>query len=249
VTEDPALEIRVHFGDSRCSTFGLEFAQVLGPEQELPVQVGLLDRVEIGHLNATLASRSETHHTPVLQHLATDSSGSNQKFSGFLDLSLELLSKDCNLCIVSRASGRTFILGRNLIRHRFERVKVHVLHHGVELGAASFEHFLSNETSDNSTHGREFSLRLVRQLGKDLLVKLIFKPKLPLDLVGKVDDLLGIVWVSRSREPSVFVNERREGLETNMQSCGSVELGKVGHKVLWLLERLLQGFLLADMAI
>jgi hypothetical protein len=66
------LEGRVH-GDGRAGRAGgLGPLDVLGPEQELAVEVALLDQVVVGHGDQTIP-RAHAQHGEVLQHLAANS--------------------------------------------------------------------------------------------------------------------------------------------------------------------------------
>lgn len=50
---------------------------ILRPEQELTVQVGLLDVVHVGHSDVSFLSSAEAHQRKVLEELAANGAGSN----------------------------------------------------------------------------------------------------------------------------------------------------------------------------
>ena len=56
------------------------YLDVPGSEEELSVEVGLLNDVHVGDGHLTLGPTAQTDHCPVLEHLTTNSTGSNLKF-------------------------------------------------------------------------------------------------------------------------------------------------------------------------
>lgn len=240
---DPALQLGVHFRNRSRRTLRLELADVLGSEQELPVQVALFDGIQIRDVNDTSTLTAQTHHAPVLEHFTTDRTRSDQELALFVDLLLKLGAKDGNLRVVPRVDWLTVVFCRQLGRQGFERVKVHRLHHWVELGTARLEDFLGDESTDDGHHRGNLSASLVRQLGEHLFVQRFLAPSFLGNLLGEGDYELGIVRVSWSRQTSVLVDKRGKRLETGVQRSGSIKLGKVGDEEFGSLQAFSEGFL------
>jgi len=73
------------------------------------------------------------------------------------DLGVEGKSEDGDLRIVPRSERLAFGFGGEGGREGLEGVEVEVLDHGVELGRAGFEDFLSDEPSEDGVDGSEIS--------------------------------------------------------------------------------------------
>lgn len=229
-----AHQIRVHLHHSPSSGLRLELAQILGSEQELSVQVALLDRVEIGDVDVSLRSACQTHHRPVLEHLAPDRTRSNQELPVVGDLLLERLSEHGDLAVVSASLGLAVLLRRLLSRERLEGIKVELLDHRVELGRACLQNFLSYEPSENGVHRGKVSLGLVSELGEHLLVeRLLGGGRSRVDGFGESDQLGSVGSASRGGKTRVFGLELGEGLVTGVKRFRAIELGKVGQEELW----------------
>lgn len=113
---DSALQVWIHFGYGLASRLRFELAEILRSEKELAVEVALLDGVKVGDMNDTLTLSTESHHRPILEHLAADSTRTDQELSVILDLLLECSAKHCDLTIVARPKGCTLGLGQSRLR-------------------------------------------------------------------------------------------------------------------------------------
>lgn len=80
------------------------YANISRSEKELTVQIALFNRIHISDEQSTILASTNTHHGPILEHLASNSTCTNKEFLGIGDLFLEFTTKDCNLTIVTRAS-------------------------------------------------------------------------------------------------------------------------------------------------
>lgn len=238
---DLAGELRVHLCRCSCGCLCLVLAEVARAEQELSVQVGLLDRVHVGHVDLAVRSGSESHHRPVLEHLAPDRTRPDEELSVVGDLGVERKTENGDLAVVPRSLRLAVLLGRERRRQRLERVKVEVLDHRVELGRARLEHLLGDEPSEHSVHRRERTRRLVRELGEDLLVQLVVRRVGLEERVGNLDDLGSVLGVSGAGQARVLRLEQREGLVTVVERLRSVPLCVVGDEELWARERLGEG--------
>ena len=109
--EDVTLQLRVHIRHSSSSNLGLEVPQILRPEQELPVEVTLLDGIQIRNVNDPIRSSRKAYHTPVFQHLTSDGTGADQELPVIGDLALEFISEHGNLAIMSRVERLGVRLG------------------------------------------------------------------------------------------------------------------------------------------
>lgn len=242
---DLALELLIHLGDGPPPRLTLEAAHILGTDEELPVEVGLLNGIEIRHVDVTLLPRAQSHHGPILEHLAPDGSRADEELTLVLDLGLEGATKHCNLPIVARGGrGRGAILRRGLdVGQRLEGIKVEVLVEGPKLARASLEHLLADEAAHEGIDGGEVSSRLVRELGEDLLVEIALEFGFAGDVLGEREEGRGVLVVARGREARVGGAEGREGLEPNVQGGGAIPLGKVRDEELGREDRLLERFL------
>lgn len=211
----------------------------------MPVEVGLLNGVEVSHIDVTLLSCSQSHHSPVLKHLATDGSRTDEELALILNLGLEGATEDGDLTIVAgRRRGRSTIGSGGLdVGKSLEGVEVEVLVEGPELAGAGLEDLLADKSSHEGVDGREISSSLVRQLGEDLLVEVTLKFGLGSDVLGERDERRGVLVVARGREARVGGAESGQSLETDVEGGRAIPLGEVGDEELGCEDRLLEGFL------
>lgn len=242
---DLALELLVHLRDRPSSSLTLEASDVFGAEEELPVEVGLLDGVEVGHVDVTLLARSQSHHGPVLEHLATDGSRADEELALVLNLGLEGATEDGDLSVVAgRRGGRGAVgSGRLHVGKGLEGVEVEVLVEGAELAGAGLEDLLADESSHEGVDGREIASSLVRELGEDLLVEITLVLGLGGDILGERNESRGVLVVAGSREAGVGGAEGGESLETDVEGGRAIPLGEIGDEELGREDRLLEGFL------
>ena len=102
---DLALQVRVHGLHSLRSALALQLTNILGPEEELSVEVALLNLVHVGDMNLALGSSGKTNHSPVLQHLATNGTSTNEELIDVGKLLLVLCTENSDLSVVA-ASNR-----------------------------------------------------------------------------------------------------------------------------------------------
>lgn len=114
------LQIGVH-GLGCCNrNLALKLAQVLRAEQELPIQVALLDRIQVGDMDSSIRSSTETNHCPILEHLAPNSTSADEELPMIGDLVLEVAAEDGNLGVVPCPQGLNVRFGRESIGERLE---------------------------------------------------------------------------------------------------------------------------------
>ena len=159
---DVAFEVGIHDLDSLSGGVTLHLADVVRAEEELAVKVAALDRVHIGNNDTALRPGPQANHSPVLQHLATNSAGTDEELLGVCDLVLEILTKNGNLAIVPRAD-RLAVLSRALDAgwQRFKGVEVEPLLEGMELSGHGLENLLRSDTTNKGRHGVEVTGSLV----------------------------------------------------------------------------------------
>jgi hypothetical protein len=173
LADDLALEARVHLGDGGRGRVGLESAEILGSEEELAVEVALLDRVHVGDGDGAVGTGGETHHGPVLEHLAPDGAGADEELAVVGDLLLERATENCDLAIVATAVGGAVGLGERVggDGEGLEGVKVEVLDGRVKLAAAGLEDLLRDEATGEGDDGGEVTGGLVGESGDELVVE------------------------------------------------------------------------------
>ena len=57
--------------------FSKSYLYILWPEEELPVEIGLLDDVHVSDIQPALGAARQSHHGKVLQQLTADGTRSN----------------------------------------------------------------------------------------------------------------------------------------------------------------------------
>jgi hypothetical protein len=95
------VEARIHNLGLFASRRALQGVDVRLSEKKLPVEVALLDRVHVSHVHHTVLPSPDTHHCPVLEHLATDRPCPDQKVVERLEFTLEGFAENCNLALVA----------------------------------------------------------------------------------------------------------------------------------------------------
>ena len=155
-----SLEIKVHRHGCGNSDLTLELAEVLRSEQELPIQVALLYRVQVGDMGPSIRSSAETNHRPILEHLASNGTCTDEELPMVGDLMLEVAAEDGDLGVVPCSQGLNVRLSWEGFGEGLKRVEVHVLHHRVELCTDGFEHFLGHKPADHGIDGRKIPHRL-----------------------------------------------------------------------------------------
>lgn len=150
-----------------------------------------------------------------------------------LNFLLELASKDGDLTVIPRSgNGRsTVCFGRFDIGESLESVEVEVLLERLEFSSARFENLLSYIAPNDGVHWTEISRGLVGKLSDDLLVEFRLEFGLGGNLFGELDDESGIGGRSGGRRSGVSGAEGGESLETDVESGGSIPLGKIGDEV------------------
>mmetsp|Transcript_15632 Transcript_15632/g.38521 ORF Transcript_15632/g.38521 Transcript_15632/m.38521 type:complete len:278 (-) Transcript_15632:1406-2239(-) len=91
------VHVTVHGLDCVGSSGGLEVINIRIAEQELTRQVGLFNAVHIGNMDMSIGTTSDSHQSPVLEHLATNGSSANDEIIEIQNLGLQVLSEACNL--------------------------------------------------------------------------------------------------------------------------------------------------------
>lgn len=100
-----AFQLGVHSLHGLGSAVALHAADISGSEKELSVQVALLDRVHVGHVNLAVGARAQSNHGPVLQHLTANGTSADEELLEIGNLVLIFSSKDGNLAIVAATDG------------------------------------------------------------------------------------------------------------------------------------------------
>jgi len=175
-------------------------------------------------MDLSIRPSSETNQRPILEHLAPNSTSSNEELPVVGDLVLEVATEDGDLGVVSCAQGLDVRLSWEGVRERLERVEVHVLYHRVELCTDGFEYFLRDEPADDGIGGCDVSDCLERELLRDLFVDFLVSG----DRLSQGNHGLCVLCVARSRVSPIFFHEGGEGLEASVKSRRTVELSKVG---------------------
>lgn len=196
-------------------------------------------------MHMTLLARRDTHQRPVLEHLATDRTGADEELTVVGNLVLERATEDGDLTVVAsgRGGGGAVFGGRLDGRESLQGVVVEVLEEGRELARAGLEDLLRDETTDDGVDGSEVTGRLEGELLEDLLVEVTLKLGLRGDVLGEGDEEGGVGGVARGGNARVSLKEGGEGLETDVESGGAVELGEVGDEELRGGDRFAEGFL------
>jgi hypothetical protein len=196
-------------------------------------------------VNVTLLAGRDTHQRPVLQHLATDCTGTDEELTVVGDLLLEGATENGDLTVVACGrGGRGAVFGGRLdSREGFEGVVVEVLEEGRELARASLEYLLRNKTTDDGVNGSEVTSCLEGKLLEDLLVEVALELRLSGEVFRDGDEESGIGGVTSSGDAGVSLLEDGEGLETDVKGSGAVELGEVGNEELGGGDGFAKGFL------
>lgn len=103
---------------------------------------------------STLPTR-HSHHSPVLEHLASNRSSSNQKVAEALDLLLALESEARDLRVVAALPRRDFLQRKRLVGEGLRSVEVEETVDRGELSRARLQYFLSYDPSEGGAHGGE----------------------------------------------------------------------------------------------
>ena len=113
-------------------------------------------------MDNAVGARSQSNHTPVLQHLTANGTGPDKELAVVGDLLLERLSKDGDLTIITRSRRLAFSLRRKSGGKGFQGVKVQMLNQWVELGRTGFQGLLSDEAPNDSDDWGNITRGLVR---------------------------------------------------------------------------------------
>ena len=117
------IEIGVHGLRRGCRARRFEFVNVGAAKQELPRKIGLFDAIHIRNVNVTSFATAHTHQGPVLEHFATNRTGTNNEIVQLPNLFLHVFPKHRNLTGVP-SRGRQLFGGQDLVRQTLVRVQV-----------------------------------------------------------------------------------------------------------------------------
>ena len=99
------FQIKVHSHGRGDCNLAFEFSEILRAEQELPIQVALLDRVQVGDMDPSIRPGAETNHRPILEHLAPNGTSTDEELPVISDLLLEIAAEDGDLGVVPCPQG------------------------------------------------------------------------------------------------------------------------------------------------
>lgn len=134
----------IHLLHCCCCRLRLHFPDVVGSEEELPVEIGQRDGVHVCNGDAPLWSRSQANHGEIPQQLAADGPDTHQEIFLCLQLLLKVRSKDRNLPIISTTFGLEVLFVDIALHFTFfwqtlESIKIHPLIERQELPRAGLE--------------------------------------------------------------------------------------------------------------
>jgi hypothetical protein len=230
------LEITIHSLGSRCSSHALGLADVLGPEKELPVQVGGLDTVHIGNGNKAIGASADTHESVVLEELTTKSTSANNKDLLVSNLGLEGLAENGEKMVVAGV-GRGELRGRQGVVTLGEGIKGIPIEPLPERGelASELYHFLRDHTAVEGIESGKLSAgQGSHKLDGGLLYGLqlesvLLRPRLLRGdpLLGQSEHLIGVGSVTDLRQEAVLLPEGLKTDEGSMELLAATPLAEV----------------------
>lgn len=207
--------------------------------QELSVQVGDFNSIVISNVDQAVRATTNTHHGPVLQHLATDGTRSDQEVLQVQYLVVEGITEDGDLSVVTSANQLGVALSQGL-GETFDAIEEQELVDGSVFGRDGLDNFLSDDTTEGSSHGRKVTSRGHGEFLDQAFIEFYLLFQLAIKLVDEVQDGLSVFLVPGARQVAVvFLGESVDGLNEQEVLIGSIELGVVSQQVL------LEGNLLA----
>ena len=93
-------EIRIHDLDCFHCCIRLELADIGRSKEELSIEIGFLDTIQIGDCQIYAIASTDSHHGPILEHFTTNSPCSDKEEFQFRKFVMEIPSKYSNLSIV-----------------------------------------------------------------------------------------------------------------------------------------------------
>eukprot|EP00047_Mylnosiga_fluctuans_P019583 m.84068 g.84068 ORF g.84068 m.84068 type:complete len:1015 (-) comp8186_c0_seq2:29-3073(-) len=237
------VQRRVHLRDGSGRALGLQLVDIVGPEEELAVEVRLLDGVHVSDDQLAMRARSKPDHGHVLQQLTADGASTDHKPLLVAQALLEVLAEDGDLRVVARADGLQLLGGDGVDRQRLKAVEVQVLHDGHELATAGLHDLLRHDAADHGADRRQICRRLRGQGREHLLVELV--NLVGRGIVDRLDDLQirrNVRRIAGSRKVPLLGLEGVQRAVAQVQQRRAVELGHVHVGKRRRVQRIGQGF-------
>jgi hypothetical protein len=132
-----------------CRSSGrLGLLDIVGSEEKLPVEVGLLDQIHVCYKNVALRPGTNAGHSKVFQKLTTDGAGAHNEVAQGAQLLLELVAQHRHLRRVAIV-GHFEVLDRSaVVRKALLSIKVQELLDWHELATAALHHLLSYDAAN-----------------------------------------------------------------------------------------------------
>jgi hypothetical protein len=132
-----------------CRSSGrLGLLDIVGSEEKLPVEVGLLNQIHVRHKNVALRPGTNAGHGKVFQKLTADGAGANDEVAKGAQLLLELVTQHGHLRGIAIV-GHFVVLDRSaLVRKALLSIKVQELLDWHKLAAAALHHLLSYDAAN-----------------------------------------------------------------------------------------------------
>jgi hypothetical protein len=237
------VHVGVHLLDGGGSGERFHLPNVPGTVEELAVQVGDFDGVHIGDVDVAIGTSTKSHHSPVLEHLATNGTSTNKEVSQIKNELVVGAAENGDLAVVAGVE-RGSVLLRNLHRGQaLKTIKVEELVNRGVLGGSGLDDLLGNDTTEEGTHGGQVTSRSLGESGDKFVVDrghLIRRWNLRVDILGQLNNSGGVGFGVRLRVAVVLLDEQEEGLQVVVVLSRTIKLRIIAHLNVGELNRLVQ---------
>mmetsp|Transcript_21396 Transcript_21396/g.33092 ORF Transcript_21396/g.33092 Transcript_21396/m.33092 type:complete len:705 (+) Transcript_21396:1078-3192(+) len=216
------VEGAVHAVSDIASHLGLGVADVLLAEEELSVQVGHFNVVVVSHMHLAGRRAAYSHQGEGFDELAAQSSGTDHEEVDLLELLLESTSVDLDLVVVARVERSS--IDALLARKGLVDVEVEPLLQRRVL-SSKLHDFLGNDTSEESSHGRNHAAGVLDSLGEHVIFD--FDLKLGV-LEGGFGEGLHSGNVGSLGVLGMLLDESSDSVKSHVELLGSSEFGEIG---------------------
>lgn len=196
-------------------------ANIVLSEEELTVEVGHLDVIVVSTVDETTIATTDTHDGKGLDELTAESTGTNHEKIDLLEILLNLATVNANLVVIATTLGLAVNLST---RKTLEDIVMQPLVKRSVL-ASLLDELLSDDTTEESSEGRDRALRERGALLDNLVLELGLKLSGSNPLLGELNASVGI---SGSGVSVVGGNELEYGGKTNMELVGAAKLTEIG---------------------
>jgi hypothetical protein len=132
-----------------CRSSGrLGLLDIVGSEEKLPVEVGLLNQIHVRHKNGALRPGTNAGHGKVFQKLTTNCAGAHNEVAKGAQLLLELVAQHGHLRGIAIVGHFEILDGSAVVRKALLSIKVQELLDWHELAAAALHHLLSYDAAN-----------------------------------------------------------------------------------------------------